>query len=94
MKDISSFFNNIDILHFAELNILVELIDYLFISSREGVTYEIKSADLYVEEIMLSKEDELKYLKQLNNGFIKKVIFLEKHDKIFNDKFNINTKDF
>ena len=82
MKDISSFFNNIDILHFAELNILVELIDDLFISSREGVTYEIKSADLYVEEIMLSKEDELKYLKQLNNGFIKKVNFLEKHDKI------------
>ena len=78
MKDISSFFNNIDILHFAELNILVELIDYLFISSREGVTYEIKSADLYVEEIMLSKEDELKYLKQLNNGFIKKVIYFRK----------------
>ena len=43
---------------------------------------------------MLSKEDELKYLKQLNNGFIKKVNFLEKHDKVFNDKFNINTQDF
>ena len=94
LKDISSFFNNVDILHFAEFNILIELIDDLFISSREGITYEIKSADLYVEEILLSEEDELRYLKQLNNGFIKKVNFLERHVKIFNDKFNINTQDF
>ena len=94
LKDISSFFNNIDILHFAEVNILIELIDDLFISSREGITYEIKSANLYVEEIVLNEEDELRYLKQLNNGFIKKVNFLENHVKIFNDKFNINTQDF
>ena len=94
LKNISSFFNNVDILHFAEFNILIELIDDLFISSRTGITYEIKSADLYVEEILLSEEDELRYLKQLNNGFIKKVNFLESNVKIFNDKFNINTQDF
>ena len=94
LKDISSFFNNVDILHFAEFNILIELIDDLFISSREGITYEIKSADLYVEEILLSEEDELRYLKQLNNGFIKKANFLQRHVKNFNDKFNINTQDF
>ena len=75
LKDISSFFNNLDILHFTEFNILIELIDDLFISLRKGITYEIKSADLYVEEILLSEEDELRYLKQLNNGFIKKSIF-------------------
>ena len=72
LKDISSFFNNIDILHFAEFNILIELIDDLFISSREGISYGIKSCDLYVEKIVLSEEDEIRYLKQLNNGFIKK----------------------
>ena len=33
-------------------------------------------------------------LKQLNNGFMKKVNFLESHVKILNDKFNINTQDF
>ena len=58
LKDISSFFNNVDILHFAEFKISIELIDDLFISSREEITYEIKSADLYVEQILLSEEDE------------------------------------
>ena len=72
LKDISSFLNNVDILHFAEFNILIELIDDLFITSREGITYEIKSADLCVEEILLSEEGELRYLKQLNSGFTKK----------------------
>ena len=35
LKDISSFFNNVDILHFAEFNILINIIDDLFIASRE-----------------------------------------------------------
>ena len=72
LKDVSSFFKNIDIIHYGEFNILIDLIDKLFISSREGITYDIKSAYLYVEEIKLSEEDELKYLKKLNNGFTKK----------------------
>ena len=93
LKDISSFFNNIDIMFYAELDILIDLIDDLFVSSRE-VTYDIKSAHLIVEEIKLSEEDELKYLKKLDNGFIKKVNFIENHVKIFNDKFNIARQDF
>ena len=94
LKDISSFFNNIDIMFYAEFDILIGLIDDLFVSSREGVTYDIKSAHLIVEEIKLSEEDELRYLKKLDNGFIKKVNFLENHVKIFNDKFNIVRQDF
>ena len=39
-------------------------------------------------------EDELRYLKKLDNGYIKTINFLEKHVKIFNDKFNINRYDF
>ena len=40
LKDISSFFNNIDIMHYAEFDILINLIDELFVSNREGVTYD------------------------------------------------------
>ena len=60
LKDISSFFKNIDIIHYGELNILIDLNDEIFVSSRDGVTYDIKSAHFIVEEIKLSKEDELK----------------------------------
>ena len=77
LKDISSFFKNIDIIHYGEFNILIDLIDELFVSSREGVTYDIKSAYLIVEEIKLSEQDEIKYLKKLNTGYIKTINFLE-----------------
>ena len=94
LKDISSFFKNIDIIHYGEFNILIDLIDEIFVSSRDGVTYDIKSANLIVEEIQLSEEDEVRYLKKLDNGYIKTINFLENHVKIFNDKFNINSQDF
>ena len=68
LKDISQFFKNVDIIHYGEFNILIDLIDELFVSSREGITYDIKSAYLVVEEIKLSEEDEIKYLKKLDNG--------------------------
>ena len=93
-KDISSFFKNIDIIHYGEFNILIDLIDEIFVSSRDGVTYDIKPANLIVEEIKLSEEDEIRYLKKLDNGYIKTINFLENHVKIFNDKFNINRHDF
>ena len=88
LKDISSFFKNIDIIHYGKFNILIDLIDELFVSSREGVTYDIKNAYFIVEEIKLSEEDELMYLKKLDNGYIKTINFLENHVKIFSDKFN------
>ena len=94
LKDISSFFKSIDIIHYGEFNIILHLIDDLFVSSREGVTYDIKSAYLIVEEIKLSEEDELRYVEKLNNGYIKTINFLENHVKIFNDEFNINRHDF
>ena len=93
LKDISSFFNNTDIMHYAEFDILIGLIDELFVSSREGITYDIKLAHLIVEEIKLNEEDKLRYLKKLDQGFIKKVNFLENHVKIFNDKFNTVRQD-
>ena len=71
LKDISLFFKNIDIIHYGEFDILIELIDEIFVSSREGVTCDIKSAYLIVEEKKLSEEDELRYLKKLDNGYVK-----------------------
>ena len=94
LKDISSFLKNIDIIHYGEFNILIDLIDEIFVSSREGITYDIKSAYLIVEEIKLSEEDEIRYLKKLDNGYIKTIHFLENHVKIFNDQFNINRQNF
>ena len=94
LKDINSFFKNIDIIHYGEFNILIELIDDLFVTSREGITYDIKSVYLIIEEFKLSEEDELRYLKKLDNGYIKTINFLENHVKIFNDEFNINRQDF
>ena len=94
LKDISSLFKSIDIIHYGEFNILIDLIDEIIVSSRDGVTYDIKSAYLIVEEIKLSEEDNLTYLQKLDNGYIKTINFLENHVKIFNDKFNINRQDF
>ena len=94
LKDISSFFKNIDIIHYGEFNILIDLIDEIFVSSRDGITYDIKSAYLIAEEIKLSEEDELMHLKKLDNGYIKAINFLENHVKILNDKFNLNRQDF
>ena len=94
LKDISSFFKNIDIIHYGEFNILTDLIDEIFVSSRDGVTYDIKSAYLIIEEVKLSEEDNIRHLKKLDNGYIITINFLENHVKIFNDKFNINRQDF
>ena len=94
LKDISSFFKNIDIIHYGKFNILIDLINEIFVSSRDGVTYNIESANLIVEKIKLSEKDELRYLKKLDNGYIKTINFLENHVKIFNDKFSINRHDF
>ena len=93
-KDISSFFKNINIIYHGEFNILIDLIDEILVSSRDGVTYDIKSAYLTVEEIKLSEEDEIRNLKKLDNGYIKTIDFLENHVKIFNNKFNIDRHDF
>ena len=49
---------------------------------------------MIVEEVKLSEEDELRYLRKLDDGHIKTINFLENHVKIFNDKFNINRQDF
>ena len=43
---------------------------------------------LYVEEIRLHDEDNIKYLKMLNDGYTKSINSLENHTRIFNDKMS------
>ena len=60
----------------------------MFISSRAGIKTLIKSCYLYVEEVRLNSEDEIKYLKMMNDGYTKSVNLLENHVRIFNDKMS------
>ena len=79
-KDISEFFRKVDILKGAEFNIYLKFIDNMVISSRtEGIKTNIKSCFLYVKEVKLYEEDNIKYLKMLDEGYSKTINFLENH---------------
>ena len=86
LKDISDYFRKIDLIQFGEFNINIELIDGIFVTSREGCTYEIKNAYLYTEEVKLTDIDNIKYLRMLDNKFTKKINFMENHTVIFDGK--------
>ena len=86
LRDISEFFRNFDILKGAEFNINLRFINNMVISTRTGIKTNTKSCFLYVEEIRLHDEDNIRYLKMLNDGYTKFINFLENHTRIFNDK--------
>ena len=94
LKDISDFFKKVDLLKFAEFNIDISFIDKIIISKRENITTTIKSCYLYVEEIKLSDEDHIRYLKLLNNGYTKSINFLENHTRTFDDKLTTINENF
>ena len=94
LKDISDFFQKLDLLKFAEFNIDISFIDKIIISERDNIKTTIKSCFLYVEEIKLSDEDHNKYLKSLNDGYMKSINFLENHTRIFDDKMTTINENF
>ena len=94
LKDISDFFKKVDLLKFAEFNIDISFIDEIIISKRNNITTTIKSCYLYVEEIKLSDEDHIRYLKLLNNGYTKSINFLENNTRIFDDKLTTINENF
>ena len=65
----------------------------MVISSRTGIKTNIKSCFLYVKEVKLY-EDNIKYLKMLNEGYTKSINFLENHTKIFNGKMSEINENF
>ena len=66
----------------------------MVISKRANIKTSIKSCFLYVEEIKLSDEDQIKYLKLLNDGYIKSINFLENHTRIFDEKLSTVNENF
>ena len=94
LRDISDFFKKVNLLKFPELNINISFIDKIIISKRDNITTTIKSCFLYVEEVKLSDEDHIRYLKLLNNGYIKTINFLENHTRIFDDKITTISENF
>ena len=74
LKDINNFFRNIDIVNFGEFDIQMSY-ENPFIFKRNASTFNVVSAYLYVNEIKLSDSDNIKFLKMLNSGYTKKLIF-------------------
>ena len=66
----------------------------MVISKRDNIKTTIKSCFLYVEEIKLSDEDQIKYLKLLNDGYIKSINFFENHTRIFDEKLSTVNENF
>ena len=66
----------------------------MVISKRANIKTSIKSCFLYVEEIKLSDEDQIKYLKFLNDGYIKSINFLENPTRIFDEKLSTVNENF
>ena len=94
LKDISDFFIKTDLIQFGKFNINIQLIDNIFVTSREGCTYKLKNAYLYVEEVKLTDNNNIIYLKMLDNKFIKKINFMENHILIFDRKLKEINEDF
>ena len=94
LKDISDYFRKIDLIQFGEFNINIQLIDNIFITLREGCTYKIKNVYLYTEEVKLTDDDNIKYLKMLDNKFTKKINFMENHTLTFDGKLKEINEDF
>ena len=94
LKDISEFFKKVDLLKYAEFNIDISFIDRIVISKRDDIKATIKSCFLYVEETKLSDEDQIEYLKLLNDGYIKSINFLKNHTRIFNEKLSTVKENF
>ena len=94
LKDISDYFRKIDLIQFGEFNINIQLIDKIFVTSREGCTYEIKNVYLYTEEVKLTDSDNIKYLRMLDNKFTKKINFMKNYTFTFDGKLKEFNEDF
>ena len=94
LKDISEYFKKVDILKYAEFNIGVSFIDKIVISKRVNIKTVIKSCFLYTKEIKLSDQDQIKYLKMLNDGYTKSINFLENQTRIFDKKLSTANENF
>ena len=92
LKDISNFFKNLNIpLEFAEFNLILKLVDEIYVTDQENVTQTLVSSHLYVDRVILHEIEKLEYLKNHNN-FNVNITFLENYVK--KDSNNITNENF
>ena len=92
LKDISNFFKNLNIpLEFAEFNLILKLVDEIYITDQDNVTQTLVSSHLYVDRVILDELEKLEYLKNHNN-FNVNITFLENYVK--KDNKNITNENF
>ena len=92
LKDVSNFFKNLKIpLEFAEFNLILQLVDEIYVTDQDNVTQTLVSSHLYVDRVILDELEKLEYLKNHNN-FNVNITFLENYVK--KDSNNITNESF
>ena len=92
LKDVSNFFKNLNIpLEFAEFNLILKLVDEIYVTDQENVTQTLVSSHLYVDRVILDEIEKIEYLKNHNN-FNVNITFLENYVK--KDNNNITNESF
>ena len=98
LKDISNFFKNLNIpLIFSEFNLTLKTVDQIYVTDQANVTQELKSANLYVDQVTLHEMKEIQFIKNHNN-FDVNISFLENYVKrdsqsITNEEFNVGANN-
>ena len=81
LKDISNFFKNLHMpLKLAEFNLTLKLIDSIYVTDQAGTSQTLVSANLYVDQVILHKIEQIQFLKNHNN-FDVDICFLENYVK-------------
>ena len=94
LKDISNFFKNLNIpLEFAEFNLILKLVDEIYVTDQENVSQTLVSSHLYVDRVILDELEKIEYMKNHNN-FDVNISFLENYVKknsnnITNESFDV-----
>ena len=92
LKDISNFFKNLNIpIEFAEFNLILKLVDEIYVTDQDNVSQTLVSSHLYVDRVILDEIEKLEYLKNHNN-FDVNITFLENYVK--KDSNNITNESF
>ena len=92
LKDISNFFKNLNIpLEFAEFNLILKLVDEIYVTDQDNVSQTLVSSHLYVDRVILDELEKIEYMKNHNN-FDVNISFLENYVK--KDSNNITNESF
>ena len=92
LKDVSNFFKNLNVpIEFAEFNLILKLVDEIYVTDQDNVTQTLVSSHLYVDRVILDEIEKIEYLKNHNN-FNVNITFLENYVK--KDSNNITNENF